>query len=82
MVAFTPDRAGVGGETMRQHILNSWLVAALVALACLLGVTAYAEVKNDLPHTTCLQDGKGDRKPAATCMTCSTTSCDGLAPRS
>ncbi|WP_202358276.1 hypothetical protein [Mesorhizobium sp. 113-3-3] len=60
---------------MRQHILNSWLVAALVALACLLGVTAYAEVKNDLPHTTCLQAEKGDRKPAA-------TPCDRLAPRS
>ena len=51
---------------MRQHILNSWLVAALVALVCLLGVTAYAEVKNDLPHTPCLQAEKGDRKPAAT----------------
>lgn len=67
---------------MRQHILNSWLVAALVALACLLGVTAYAEVKNDLPPTTCLQGDKGDRKPAAACTTCSTTPCEGLAPRS
>ncbi|MDG4882156.1 hypothetical protein [Mesorhizobium sp. WSM4884] len=34
---------------MRQHMLNAWLVAALVALVCLLGITAYAEVKNDLP---------------------------------
>lgn len=67
---------------MRQHILNSWLVAALVALVCLLGVTAYAEVKNDLPHTTCLQGDKGDRKPAATCAPCSPGPCEGLSPRS
>ncbi|WP_095201825.1 hypothetical protein [Mesorhizobium carmichaelinearum] len=66
---------------MRQHMLNSWLVAALVALVCLLGVTAYAEVKNDVPHTTCLQGGKGDRKPATTCTTCGTTPCEGLSPR-
>jgi len=52
---------------MRQHILNSWLVAALVALVCLLGVTAYAEVKNDLRPIACRQGDKGDRKLAATC---------------
>ena len=39
---------------MRQQILNSWLVAALIALVCLLGVTAYAAVKDDLPRTACL----------------------------
>ena len=33
---------------MRQHLLNGWLVAALVATTCLLGVTAYAEVKEDI----------------------------------
>ncbi|MDX8500116.1 hypothetical protein RFM99_17040 [Mesorhizobium sp. VK4C] len=32
-------------------MLNGWLVAALVALVCLLGITAYAEVKKDLPRS-------------------------------
>ncbi len=67
---------------MRQHILNSWLVAALVGVVCLLGVTAYAEVKNDLPNTSCLHGDKGARKPAATCAPCSPAPCEGLAPRS
>ncbi|MDX8468629.1 hypothetical protein RFM26_23265 [Mesorhizobium sp. VK23B] len=35
---------------MRQRMLNGWLVAALVALTCLLGITAYMEVKKDLPR--------------------------------
>ncbi|RUW52287.1 hypothetical protein EOA32_13370 [Mesorhizobium sp. M1A.F.Ca.ET.072.01.1.1] len=34
---------------MRQHMLNGWLVAALLALACLLGITAYVEVKKRAP---------------------------------
>ena len=56
------------GERQCVNILNSWLVAALVALVCLLGVTAYAEVKNDLRPIACPQGDKGDRKPAATCV--------------
>ncbi|RWM30999.1 hypothetical protein [Mesorhizobium sp.] len=44
---------------MRQYMLNGWLVAALVALTCLLGITAYAEVKTDLPRTASL-GGSGD----------------------
>ncbi len=39
---------------MRQHMLNGWLVAALVALFCLLGITAYMEVKKDLPRVACI----------------------------
>ncbi|KRB18434.1 MULTISPECIES: hypothetical protein [Mesorhizobium] len=64
---------------MRQHILNSWLVAALVAVICLLGVTAYAAVKEDLPRTSCLRAGKGVRQPAATCAICSPAPCESLA---
>ncbi|WP_232375845.1 hypothetical protein [Mesorhizobium comanense] len=58
---------------MRQYMLTGWLVAALVALVCLLGVTAYAEVKQDLPRTACLHVNTDIRKPAA--------SCEGMAPR-
>ncbi len=66
---------------MRQHMLNGWLVAALVAVVCLLGVTAYAEVKQDLPRSTCLQDKKGVRQPAAICAPCSPAACESLATR-
>ncbi|TPK91349.1 hypothetical protein [Mesorhizobium sp. B2-4-17] len=66
---------------MRQHILNGWLVAALVALVCLLGVTAYAEVKDDLPRTACLQGDKGVGVPAAACAICSPAPCGNMAPR-
>lgn len=38
---------------MRQHMLNGWLMAALVALVCLLGLTAYAEVRTELPDAGC-----------------------------
>jgi hypothetical protein len=61
-------------------MLNSWLVAALVALVCLLGVTAYAAVKEDLPRTSCLHGDKGGRQPAATCAVCAPAPCEGLAP--
>ncbi|AZO74256.1 MAG: hypothetical protein E5V92_30480 [Mesorhizobium sp.] len=66
---------------MRQHMLNGWLVAALIALTCLLGITAYAEVKKDLPRVacTCGQMPLGDR--AAGLGPC-TTVCCGNASRS
>ncbi|AZO44777.1 MULTISPECIES: hypothetical protein [unclassified Mesorhizobium] len=66
---------------MRQHMLNGWLVAALVALVCLLGVTAYAEVKEDLPRTVCSHGNVGVREPAATCAICSPAPCEVMAPR-
>ncbi|MER9939938.1 hypothetical protein [Mesorhizobium sp. M0088] len=43
---------------MRQHLLNGWLVAALVATTCLLGVTAYAEVKEDISRIACTHEDK------------------------
>ena len=38
---------------MRQHMLNGWLVAALVAVICLLGTTAYTEIRKELPSVAC-----------------------------
>ncbi|TIQ36745.1 MAG: hypothetical protein E5X48_09260 [Mesorhizobium sp.] len=66
---------------MRQHMLNGWLVAALLALVCLLGITAYAEVKKDLPRVACLHGSADVGEPAAKCGICSPRPCDGLAPR-
>ncbi|MBN9222050.1 MAG: hypothetical protein J0I79_29260 [Mesorhizobium sp.] len=66
---------------MRQYMLTGWLVAALLALVCLLGVTAYAEVKQDLPRTACLHGNTGVKKQALTCETCGAASCDGVTPR-
>ena len=66
---------------MRQHMLNGWLVAALFALICLLGVTAYAAVKEDLPRISCLHGNVDVRKPAATCAICSPVPCEGMASR-
>jgi len=66
---------------MRQHMLNGWLVAALFALVCLLGTTAYVEVKKDLPKATCLH---GERAPpglALGCESCNPVSCDMNAPK-
>lgn len=66
---------------MRQHMLNGWLAGALVALACLLGATAYAEVKQAPPRTACLHGNIGVRASATTCAICGPTHCDGMAPR-
>ncbi|MDX8456149.1 hypothetical protein RFM98_25780 [Mesorhizobium sp. VK9D] len=62
---------------MRQHMLNGWLVAALVALICLLGITAYMEVRKDLPRVACMRDLKAVDKRAAQLETCSTACCNG-----
>ncbi|WP_192256298.1 hypothetical protein [Mesorhizobium silamurunense] len=64
---------------MRQHMLNGWLVAALVALVCLLGITAYAEVKKDIPCVACTygQTPLGNRAAGldlCPTMCCSSTS--------
>ncbi|TPJ39623.1 hypothetical protein FJ434_21190 [Mesorhizobium sp. B2-5-13] len=66
---------------MRQHLLNGWLAAALAALACLLGITAYAEVKQDLGHTACLRDTAGVKERTAMCTICSSTPCGAMARR-
>lgn len=47
---------------MRQHMLNGWLVAAIIALVCLLGITAYMEVSNDLPTRRLHAGPEGDRQ--------------------
>ncbi|KUM26376.1 hypothetical protein AU467_21825 [Mesorhizobium loti] len=64
---------------MRQHMLNGWLVVALVALVFLLGITAYAEVKKDLPRTACLHGNAGAKVLAAACETCNPGPCDSIA---
>ena len=66
---------------MRQYMLSGWLVAALLGLVCLLGVTAYAEVKQDLPRAACLNGNTGVKKQAVTCKTCGAVSCEGVTPR-
>ncbi|MGY2991354.1 hypothetical protein ACVWWD_000161 [Mesorhizobium sp. URHB0026] len=63
---------------MSQHLLNGWLAAALVALVCLLGITAYAEVKQDLGRTACLHDTTDAKQLIATCTLCSQTPCGAL----
>ena len=63
---------------MRQHILNGWLVAALIALACLLGITAYMEVRKDLLRVACTRGLKAvDKKLAENCLT---ACCGGTIP--
>ncbi len=61
---------------MRQHLLNGWLVAALVATTCLLGVTAYAEVKEDISRVACTRGGKAPGERGARCDTCAAARCD------
>ncbi|WP_032901406.1 hypothetical protein [Mesorhizobium ciceri] len=61
---------------MRQHLLNGWLVAALVATTCLLGVTAYAEVKEDISRVACTHDDKAPGERGARCDTCAAARCD------
>jgi hypothetical protein len=80
MVASTPDPVGYGGKTMRQYMLNGWLVAAMLALVCLLGLTAYAEVSEAPPRVACLHGGPGAGKPAVG-STVGAATCQGMAPR-
>jgi hypothetical protein len=61
---------------MRQHMLNGWLVAALVATTCLLGVTAYAEVKEDMSRITCTHDHQVLGERTARCDICAAVRCD------
>ncbi|RWC26130.1 hypothetical protein [Mesorhizobium sp.] len=60
---------------MRQHMLNGWLVAALVALTCLLGVTAYAEVREDISRIACTHDHQPSGERVARCDICATARC-------
>ncbi|RWL49837.1 MAG: hypothetical protein EOR60_00225 [Mesorhizobium sp.] len=64
---------------MRQHMLNGWLMAALIALVCLLGITAYVEVRKDLPRVACVRDPKAIGKNAAQQENCSTACCNTIA---
>ena len=70
---------------MRQHMLNGWLVAALVALVCLLGTTAYTEIRKELPSVACAHDRTvGDQRTArrtASVETCGATCCSNPAPK-
>lgn len=64
---------------MRQHMLNGWLVAALIALVCLLGITAYMEVRKDLPRVACMRDRVVAGKKVAWPENCSTACCGSTA---
>lgn len=61
---------------MRQHILHGWLVAALVALVCLLGMTAYAEVTKDVSFAACTHDHRASGERVARCEICAAVRCD------
>ncbi|RUV33538.1 hypothetical protein [Mesorhizobium sp. M7A.F.Ca.MR.148.00.0.0] len=61
---------------MRQHLLNGWLVAALVATTCLLGVTAYAEVKEDISRGACTHGEQAPGEQGARCDSCGAARCD------
>ncbi|TGP55248.1 hypothetical protein EN873_07550 [bacterium M00.F.Ca.ET.230.01.1.1] len=65
---------------MRQHMLNGWLVAALIALVCLLGTTAYIEVRKDLPRVACTRGLKAVDKRPVQLESCSTTCCSRAIP--
>lgn len=65
---------------MRQHMLNGWLVAALIALVCLLGITAYMEVSKDLPRVACMRDHAVVGKRTARSDNCSATCCVSANP--
>jgi len=64
---------------MRQHMLNGWLVAALVALFCLLGITAYMEVRKDLPRVARSRDLKVADERTAQLQSCSMGCCNSTA---
>ncbi len=70
---------------MRQHMLNGWLVAALVGVICLLGTTAYTEIRKELPSVACKQDRTvGDQRTVrrtATVETCGAMCCSSPAPK-
>jgi hypothetical protein len=57
-------------------MLNGWLVAALVATTCLLGVTAYAEVKEDISRIACTHEHRALGERAARCDICAAMRCD------
>jgi hypothetical protein len=66
-------------------MLNGWLVAALVAVICLLGTTAYTEIRKELPSVACKHDRTvGDQRTArraASVDTCSTMCCSNPASK-
>jgi hypothetical protein len=62
-------------------MLNSWLVAALVALVCLLGTTAYIEIKKELPRVACTHDRTVSVQRVARLEMCNTKCCSNPAPR-
>ena len=70
---------------MRQHMLNGWLVAALVALVCLLGTTAYTEIRKELPSVACARDrtvgNERTAQRAAGVETCGAMCCSTPAPK-
>jgi len=62
-------------------MLNGWLVAALLALVCLLGITAYVEVRKDLPSVACIHDQTAVNLRAAGLDACGTVCCGNPTPR-
>lgn len=66
---------------MRQHMLNGWLVAALVAVICLLGTTAYTEIRKELPSVACTHDRTVGDQRTARAETCGTMCCSNPASK-
>ena len=70
---------------MRQHMLNGWLVAALVAVICLLGTTAYTEIRKELPSVACkherIVDDQRTAQRTAKVETCGAMCCSNPAPK-
>ena len=65
---------------MRQHMLNGWLLAALLALVCLLGITAYLEVRKELPRVACIHSQKASDKKVVRVGSCGAVCCGTTIP--
>ncbi|MEZ2329167.1 hypothetical protein AB6802_05550 [Mesorhizobium sp. RCC_202] len=65
---------------MRQHMLNGWLLAALLALVCLLGVTAYLEVRTELPRVACIHSQKSSDNKVMRVGNCGAVCCGTMIP--
>jgi len=62
-------------------MLNGWLVAALVALVCLLGTTAYTEIRKELPRVACKHDRTIGSERTARVEACGAMCCNNPASK-
>jgi hypothetical protein len=61
-------------------MLNGWLLAALLALVCLLGITAYLEVGKDLPRVACIHSQKASDNKVVRVGSCGAVCCGTMVP--